>query len=414
MLVQPQWLKFNSIATMAKVTSLLGGLRGKASNMVFAKTGGSVIMREYNPTVSNPNTEAQVNNRTAFKLLSQLSAAMADVIAIPKDGLKSGRNIFQSINSKLTYTQNGVAQIIYENIQLTNSNTGLPGIYAKRSSADGSYIELSESAAAQIDRVIYAVFKKDTEEVMQLLFSAISSIPGDDRKFRISGFTLQGEVIIYAYGMRDLNAQASAKYGNYYVENATDLAKLISDRSIATTDYKFTKTRGTTLFAGEDETTVVPDGYARVYVTAGEGGSVSGAGVFELGSEVTVVATAGTGYTFEGWYDAGNLSTRLSANASYTFTLNGTADLVAKFAQAVAGVHHLTLDKLSGIDSVTGAGDYQAGTSVTVSASFDDENYTFGGWYDGSTLVSSANPYTFSMPDNDLTLTAEINLHFGD
>lgn len=315
---------------MAKVTSLLGGLRGKASNMVFAKTGGSVIMREYNPTVSNPNTARQVGQRTKFKLLSQLAASMADVIAIPKSGLVSGRNRFMSINTPFADVVEGVAQVTYENLQLTDGTFALPGIHAHRKGDNAGYIELQEGAAQNIDRVIYAVFIKNAEEILQLRFSAISSIPGDDRKFKIDGLTLEGELVIYAYGMRDLNAQATAKYGNYFIENASDLAKLISDRSISTSDYKFTRTRGATLYQGQDETQTPEPGKVHCYVTSTEGGSATGAGDYAIGDKVTLTATPNDEFDFKGWKRQG-ASTYLSTANPYTFTIQNQMDIIAEF-----------------------------------------------------------------------------------
>lgn len=319
---------------MAKVTSLLGGLRGKASNMVFAKTGGEVIMREYNPVVANPNTASQVSVRTKFKLMSQLAAAMADVIVIPKNGLVSARNRFMSINMPLAYEVNGVAQVSYENLQLTDGNLGLPGIKVSRTGDNGGYIELTEAAGASMSRVVYAVFRKSSEEILQLLFTAIVSIPGDDQKFRVEGLTLEGELVIFAYGMRDLNAAATARYGNYSVANGEDLARLISQRSLSAADYKFTKTRGTTLLLGADDSETVPANMARVFVTATNGGSVAGAGTFEVGSNVTVTATPNENYEFKGWRNNGATGTAfVSTAASYTFILNGQTDLVAVFEE---------------------------------------------------------------------------------
>ena len=315
---------------MAKVTSLLGGLRGKASNMVFAKTGGSVIMREYNPTVSNPNTVRQVGQRTKFKLLSQLAASMADVIAIPKSGLVSGRNRFMSINTPFAEVVDGVAQVTYENLQLTDGTFALPGIHADRQGDNGGFIELLEGAAQNVDRVIYAVFAKNAEEILQLRFSIISSIPGDDRKFKVEGLTLEGELVIYAYGMRDLNAQATAKYGNYFVENASDLAKLISDRSISTSDYKFTKTRGATLYQGQDETQTPEVGQVHCYVTPTEGGSATGAGDYTIGASVTLTASPEEGFTFKGWKRQGAVNYLSTANP-YTFNIQNQMDIVAEF-----------------------------------------------------------------------------------
>ena len=298
--------------------------------MVFAKTGGSVIMREYNPTVSNPNTTAQVGQRTKFKLLSQLAAAMADVIAIPKSGLVSGRNRFMSLNTPFAEVVEGVAQVTYENLQLTDGTFALPGIHADRQGDNGGYIELLEAAAMNVDRVIYAVFAKNAEELLQLRFSIISSIPGTDRKFKVEGLTLEGELVIYAYGMRDLNAQATAKYGNYFIENASDLAKLISDRSISTSDYKFTRTRGATLYQGQDETETPQPGQVHCYVTPTAGGTATGAGDYTIGASVTLTATPSEGFIFKGWKRQG-ASTYLSTANPYTFNIQNQMDIIAEF-----------------------------------------------------------------------------------
>lgn len=62
-------------------------------------------------------------------------------------------------------------------------------------------------------------------------------------------------------------------------------------------------------------------------------GSVSGGGRFVSGTSVTVVATpdAQSEYTeFDGWYEG---DTKVSENASYTFTVSGARTLVAKFAE---------------------------------------------------------------------------------
>jgi uncharacterized repeat protein (TIGR02543 family) len=49
---------------------------------------------------------------------------------------------------------------------------------------------------------------------------------------------------------------------------------------------------------------------------------------------------------------------------------------------------------------------FNLGESVTISAS-PSKGYSFSGWYDGSTLASSENPYTFSMPYNNVVYVAK-------
>ena len=49
-----------------------------------------------------------------------------------------------------------------------------------------------------------------------------------------------------------------------------------------------------------------------------------------------------------------------------------------------------------------------AGTDVTLQAYPDGTNYTFAGWYNGNSWVSSNNPYTFAL-NSDVTYTAKFN-----
>lgn len=58
-------------------------------------------------------------------------------------------------------------------------------------------------------------------------------------------------------------------------------------------------------------------------------GDVSGAGVFESGTEVTVTATARPGYIFLDWVEGQN---SVSPDATYTFTSTGQRGLTARFA----------------------------------------------------------------------------------
>ena len=140
---------------------------------------------------------------------------------------------------------------------------------------------------------------------------------------------LPDNYVYYAYGMKDMNAKATAQYGDLNVTTANDLATLVASRKISMTDYQFTQTRGATSNGGQPiEPT--PAGKARVYVTANGPGAVQGAGLFDIGTTVTVVATPNEFAVFDGWFINGS-NQRISMSASYSFTLNETTDLVAKF-----------------------------------------------------------------------------------
>lgn len=305
--------------------------KGKLGNMVVSTVAGETIARDYNPNVANPSTSAQVNQRARMKLMSQLSAAFAPVIAIPKDGLKSSRNLFSKKNFPLTFAANGTAQISYENIQLTDGNTGLPAISATRNTVD-ELIEMHLAAAPGdgVSKVVYVMYSKSSDQRLSYVGSTIADQAGNNGDFPAELPLISGDVIIYAYGIKDTGASASGSYGNYVVNNAEDVAQLVGTRSVAASGMAMTQTRGVTMLAAEESVTPTPDGSSRVFLTANGNGTVSGAGTFTNGSQVTVTATPASGSTFQGWKLQGQ-SGYVSTSAAYTFTIQQQTDLIADF-----------------------------------------------------------------------------------
>lgn len=338
---------------MGKVTSLYGKTTGKIGAIVFSTSGGETIAREYNPHVANPNTQAQVDQRARLKLMSQLSSALSPVIAMTKEGLVSRRNKFVKKNFDNSYALNGVAQISYENVQITEGSTGLPQVIASINTAPDTppmpIVALAEEPSASVSRVVYCAFVKSDENRLTFVASHIATARGTSSYKFIAEFPellvdvtgqdpdFAREYVIYAYGMSDTSEKATARYGNLSIQNASDIATLVANRTISFEDYQFTQTRGTTIGHGTGGDTPVPAGQARVYVTAmGQGGTVTGGGTFAIGSQVTVTATVNQGYSFRGWVLNGS-SQILSTNLAYTFTLQGQIDLVATYEVDNAG-----------------------------------------------------------------------------
>ena len=67
-------------------------------------------------------------------------------------------------------------------------------------------------------------------------------------------------------------------------------------------------------------------------VSAGEGGSATGGGVYTVNTQVTVTATPNPYYMFDGWYDGDNL---VSSDVTYVFTITADITLKAKFSMTV-------------------------------------------------------------------------------
>lgn len=394
---------------MARINSILGKINGKVGNMVFASTGGEVVAREYNPNVSNPNSAKQVDQRAKLKLMSQVAAALAPVIVIPKEGLKSSRNLFIKKNFVNADSVEGVAQVTYENLQITAGNAALPAIHILRSQQSGVQVYLEERCDAAVSRVVYIMYKKTSEQTLQYVQSVIANTPTTEGTFPAQLYYTEGDIVVFAYGMKDLNGKATAKYSDYAVENGLDVAKLAMSRQLNLKDYQFTMTRGTTLFAGESESTQVPEGSSRVFVTALGPGSVSGAGIYEDGTEVTVVATPNSGKFFRGWKVNGS-DNIISENATYKFTLNGQTDLIAVFADTAAPVVY-TINVVNenpdrGSIEPSGEQSVNAGETIHLVATASGFGNNFNGWYVNGNVISNSATYDYQ-PSASGTITAK-------
>lgn len=321
-----------------KLSGMAGTGSGKVGSMVYATVAGQQIVRQYQPVVANPSTVPQTNSRAKLKLASQLATALKEVIAIPREGLKSSKNLFIKRNYGIFVAAGGYAQVSYEDLQLTNGQAGLPAITASRDATNHVTMKLSEAAASNISRVVFVIYKKTSEGALQLVNSAISSVRGVNNDFEKEIAGADGELVLYAYGMKDANAAATAKYGNLQVSSADDLARLITNRTIKSTEISLTGTRGATMDSNGEIVEPVPAGQVRVYVTASQGGTATGGGTYPIGTTVTVEATPAAKYRFEGWYKQGNGTQELlSQNANYSFIVNEMTDLVAKFEYTGGG-----------------------------------------------------------------------------
>jgi uncharacterized repeat protein (TIGR02543 family) len=127
------------------------------------------------------------------------------------------------------------------------------------------------------------------------------------------------------------------------------------------------------------------------------GGVTAGAGSFAQGSVVTVAATPNTGYTFTNWTDG---VTVVSISPSYQFPMAGNKALVANFTPVVAGKFAVVLSSSPVAGGITiGSGSYDAGSSVTVTAT-PNTGYTFVNWTDNGNIASTSSSYQFIINSN--------------
>lgn len=308
----------------------IGGVgTGKLGSMVYSVRNGQQIVRQYNPIVANPSTAAQVEARSKMKLMSQLAAIVAPVIAINAEGLKSKRNLFISRNYPLAGYDENAAQIDMRGVQLTKSNTAFPDFEVDRSNGTSIAVHLSEDATNLFDRVIYCAVISQADGSLRLWDDVLVTEAGAGGLFPAVLPYTPNAIAVYGYGIRANNDDAKAAYANLKSGDAGKLAEILTSRSATLAAITISETKGCVLEVGEDSGETIASNMARLTVEKNGIGSVSGAGLYQIGTEVTVEATTSNGSTFAGWFNAQNV--QVSANASYTFTINDNVTLTAKF-----------------------------------------------------------------------------------
>lgn len=130
----------------------------------------------------------------------------------------------------------------------------------------------------------------------------------------------------------------------------------------------------------------------RISVTTSprNGGSVSGSGLYNEGVVVTLNAVANTGYVFDFWKDGQQV---ISESTPLSLTVVKDKNLVAQFREATQYTVEVTT---TGSGTVTGAGTYYEGDTVTLTAT-PASGYTLTDWVVNNVSVGSGvNPFTLT------------------
>lgn len=181
-------------------------------------------------------------------------------------------------------------------------------------------------------------------------------------------------------------AEEDHNFAGWYRDNA-----LVS----ADAAYTFTVTADTAL-----EARFVEKGKTTFTISAeAEGGRVTGTGVVEEGTTVTLTAVPDEGYVFDGWYSG---EEKVGAQEVYTFPATQNVTLIARFAKKTYTVTATAEEggQISGVPEEK----VEHGAGVTLTAT-PDKGYAFDGWYSGKDTVSTDATYTFTVTSN-ASLTA--------
>ena len=131
-----------------------------------------------------------------------------------------------------------------------------------------------------------------------------------------------------------------------------------------------------------------------------EAGTVAGAGEYAQDTEVTLTATANTGYRFDNWTIGSTTESGNPLTLTVTDNITATANFVA--------LNQVTINATSNDDNmgtVTGGGTYYEGETVTLTAT-PKTGYRFVNWSNSSTDAK----LTFTASEN-LNLTANFEIY---
>lgn len=123
-------------------------------------------------------------------------------------------------------------------------------------------------------------------------------------------------------------------------------------------------------------------------------GTISGTGEYGYMALCELSTTLNPGYNFLGWYSN---TTLLSSNTSYSFTVNSSLNIIAKYERIAFDIN--ASSNISD-QAVSGAGEYYYGEQVVLTASDVDNRFEFVEWQVNGTQVSTERNYTFIVDSN--------------
>lgn len=238
---------------MARIQGIIGGISGKMGNAVFRQNHGETVISQYQPIVTNPNTKAQQDVRAKFKLVSQVAAMVAPVIAIPRRGASTSRNQFTKVNypsiREVTIEDVKMEAINITDIKLTESQEAFEGLF-RNLVYDAGVVDVTMEADS------IATY----DEVVCVALSGTSTLSVNERPARYRGsvrfltsesgaksinvgrLEANERLYILSYGIRHTSKSSKTSYNNQHgIDDAIGLSTQLRQSA---SGYQLTDTKG--------------------------------------------------------------------------------------------------------------------------------------------------------------------------
>lgn len=381
---------------------LLGHARGKVGSLVFSRANGQQITRARAEVVKNPQTDAQVIQRILLNTVAQAYSRMSAICDHSFEGVKTGQDSMSyfmksnlnALRAKLaTYgtleTDTVFACPIGQSFMASNgyqiSKGSLPAINPNTVASNGLTFDIGAGSYKNVldlyglqrgDQLTFCVIKMDDQSVVTFNYARIILDPRNEDGTE-AAITSQ------------LFADGSVNKPNPKNEVADFTFTNIGDGYLISAGYD---TIAGCIIASrqkEDGTWMRSNSNMRVNSLKTVGMSVAAALEDFRSGGIDVV------------------NPKFLNNASH-----GSAAVNGGGGGAATTFNIVVTSSNTSLGTVSGGGEVERGKSVTLTATPKGDG-TFGGWYEGSTKLSSANPYTFT-PTKSMTIIGSFKGVIGD
>lgn len=381
---------------------LLGHARGKVGSLVFSRANGQQITRARAEVVKNPQTDAQVIQRILLNTVAQAYSRMAVICDHSFEGVKTGQD---SMSYFMRTNLNAIRAKIAEQGGIdTDEVFSTPIGQSFLASNDyviskGSLPALNPSAVAN-NGMTWAIGTGTYNAVL----SAYGLQRGDQVTFCLIRMDANN-VVTFKYARiildpRNDDGTEAALSSPLFAEGAVNKPNPKNE----TADFTFTNIGDTWLISA---------GYDTI------GGCIIASRQKEDGtwmrsnSNMVINSSKTVGLTVADALEAFRSGGIDVVNPRYLNNASRAGAAVSGGGGSTPVTYNIVVTSgAPSLGDVTGGGEVERGQSVTLTASPKGDG-NFSGWYEGSTKLSTANPYTFT-PTRSMNITGGFTGVIGD
>ena len=256
---------------MGRIVSLIQ-FTGRVGSAVGSKgKGGKVLLRQYQPSVANPRTDAQMSQRAKMKLASQVASMLGEVgrTSLIANGYKKTDRgmLIKKLLQNIVVNQNGTQASLQYDLQLVDNPSFREALSLSITSNANSYVA-TFSGASEGEAIAKCIMVHDLNTGLWRHTAALNTSTSISlgKSVNEAGNALE----VFAYGIV-LQPKTADALNSLNQVGANQAGFLLDLSKVSTTSFDFSPTISTALAVEGDGTTSGGESS-----TAGSGASSGG------------------------------------------------------------------------------------------------------------------------------------------